>query len=177
MTPHPTDNDSPLSEVPTRPEPPDGPSFGAKVKQFFNILLLMAIAGGALYGFGWWQGNVKLSDQKAEHDRALTGSQEEALQAQTALRTEQSKSRLLLARAALLQAAFELDDRNFGTANTQVQDAVKAIAEVTESTQPDKLKAMQQELGTIEINFAINPEAQKKRLVALANQITPLLPN
>lgn len=151
-------------------------SFGSKLKTAFTTLLLMAIATGAGYGAAWWQGNTKLADQKANHDQQATQLQTQLKQANDSISAAQSTSQIMQARAALLQAAYDLDQRNFGNANTQVADATRALETITLSANPDQLKTLKEELSTVEINFVINPEEQKKRLLGFANQLLALQP-
>ncbi len=151
-------------------------SFGKKFKRFVTTLGIAAIAGGIGFGAGWWQGETRLADQKSSYDKNVTEITDQLKRTQTSLKTEQSKNQIQLARAAFLQAAAELEQRNFGSANSQIQDANKALTDVQESANAEQFNVLKDEASTIEINFAVNPEEQRKRILALANKLTQLLP-
>jgi hypothetical protein len=172
---NPTEIDSPMEDAAAAISVPKE-SFGTKFKRFVTTLGIAAIAGGIGFGVGWWQGDVRLGEQKSSYDKTVAEVTDQLKRTQVGLKIEQSKSRMALARAALLQAAAELEQRNFGSANSQVQDAVQALAEVQESANGEQFNVVKEDVGTIEINFAINPEEQKKRILGLANKLTQLLP-
>lgn len=148
-------------------------SAGSPLKSIATTLALMALSGLVGYGTAWWQGNQQLAfaDQaRQELGKQLDATKTQAIDAKT-------NTSLMKASTELYGIASELSDRNFGTAQKRLQATqdlfTKIEAKGSNSTKIDEFKKA---VAAIEINFITNPDDQKKRLLALAEQIKAIVP-
>ena len=75
------------------------------------------------------------------------------------------------------QAAAALDDRNFGVANDDMNEAVRALEAVTLPEGDPRAAALAEAIGAaraLDISVASNLGPQREALLALARQVTRL---
>ena len=138
------------------------------------IALLVALG---LYGFGRYQGNAELNTQRTEYEGKLKSSQDELAKAQAQVLAAQNRAYLMEARAALYRSATDLDSRNFGTANSHLQEASAALGKVDQSgSDGAQLQALQRSISTKNINVAINLGSQRAQVIEFAKQLNALIP-
>ncbi len=158
-------------------EPPPQPGFLAKVRSLFTVLLLMGLSAGVGYGVGYVQQRATLGQQAKRHATELESVTEQLTTAQAAARLAQTQGSLMEARALLFQSVYELDQQNFGNANSLLRQASETVTSVEYSKDEQTLAAVKEELSTAEINFATNPAEQRKRMLAFADQLRVLVPD
>ena len=83
------------------------------------------------------------------------------------------------ARAALYHCAVDLDQRNFGTANTRLQEASTALSKIEDtsgSLDTQKISSLQKNISQANINVAVNLEKQRRQVLNYVTQLNTLIP-
>ena len=88
----------------------------------------------------------------------------------------EARSQYLQVQLHLLESIDELEQRNFGNANTQLRLASEMLSNIEISKDAASLSKLQAELSTAEINFAVNPIEQRQLMLSYVEQIETLLP-
>lgn len=132
-------------------------------------LLLLAV-----YLWGNSRTRSQLDAQQSSHEQRITTAQQELQKAQAALAASNNRNQLLLARTDLYRTAADLDARNFGTANTRLQEAAAALGKVDASKgdlDAAKLAALRDAIAKTNINVAIDLQAQRSQVLDFAAQL------
>ncbi len=153
-----------------------GNGFMAKVKTFLSALLLIAISGGLGYGVGRLQSNLQVKQARTDKAAALENVETQLSEANAKVAAAEARSDYAQVQLRLLEGIDELEQRNFGNANTQLRLASETLSKIEISRNPEKLAELQAELSTAEINFAVNPVEQRKLMLGYNEQIDALLP-
>ena len=170
----PTDS-APLEASPEKKSKTKSGGFLDKVKTVFSALLLIAISGGIGYGAGILQGRVQVKQARADKETALAEVQTQLSEADEKVAAAEARSNYAQVQLRLLEGIDELEQRNFGNANTQLRLASETLSNIEISSDPDQLAALQEELSTAEINFAVNPVEQRKLMLSYVEKIEGLL--
>lgn len=152
------------------------PSFTSKAKPVLMGLFAAGIAGVAVYALGWWQGQATVDSGKQQVETI----KQELQTSQQQVNTFKNRGYLMQARAALFNAAVDLDQRNFGVANLHLQEAANALAQVKENGNKInlvKLGELQKKISQTNINVAINLEEQRQKVLAFVNDLNSLIPD
>ncbi|MBW3549826.1 MAG: hypothetical protein KY442_03085 [Proteobacteria bacterium] len=145
-----------------------------------NILigvLVVALLLLGVYLWGHFQTRSQLSAQQSEHEQRMSAVEGRLQQAQQDLSAANSRNQLLLARTALYRTATDLDQRNFGTASTHLQEAAAALGRVDASTgniNAQQLAALRGSIADMNINVATDLQQQRERVLRLATQLDAL---
>ena len=150
----------------------DAPATGSKIKFYLIGVLLVLILGAILYFVGLQAGKAQLAAQAAKFGVERNGLQSQITTAQSERDAALNRAFLNQARAALYRAAIDLDARNFGTANTHLQEAATALGPVRS---PDT-SALQQQISATDLNVAVNLSDQRKKVLGFAEQLNALTP-
>lgn len=153
-----------------------GGGFLAKVKTFFSALLLIAISGGIGYGAGILRGNLQVKQARQEKVAALADVDSQLSEANAKVAAAEARSEYAQVQLRLLEGVDELEQRNFGNANTQLRLASETLSQIEISKSPEQLAELKEELSTAEINFAVNPVEQRKLMLSYSEKIEELLP-
>ncbi|HEX9626535.1 MAG TPA: hypothetical protein VGA00_06305 [Acidiferrobacterales bacterium] len=141
-----------------------------KAKAVLLGAVVVIAVGAALYVGGYWYANRQFSGEKQQ-----LNAQVDAAQAQ--LSELSSANRLLRARFALYQAAAQLDQRNFGSANTHLHEAAGMLAgAVPGAGVAADFEALRDELAGTNIQVAEDLEAQRARVLDFGRRLDALLP-
>ena len=153
------------------------PSSASRLKTAKLVLLATAVAI-VLVAAGYFtasiQGNSRLAAQSAEHEQAVIAVRNDLQRTQQALADTTERNHLLSASAALYRTSADLDDRNFGTANTHLQAAAAAMAKAAEGSADPELARLATALGQMDINVASDLAAQRSSVLALAAEVDGL---
>lgn len=131
-----------------------------------GIVIAIVIAIG-LFATGYIKGRAPVStlqSQLAQRDAQLLISQ--------------NRSYLMEARAALYHTAIDLDQRNFGTANSRLQEAAGALENVKQDSSTidmEKITQLRSDITAMNINVAVDLENQRKHVLDLASQLNALM--
>jgi uncharacterized protein HemX len=134
---------------------------------FIGIAIAIVIAIG-LFATGYMKGRAQVSplqSQLAQRDAQLLISQ--------------NRGYLMQARAALYHTAIDLDERNFGTANSRLQEAAGALGNMKQDSSTidmEKITQLHSAIAAMNINVAVNLEDQRKHVLDLASQLDNLQP-
>lgn len=145
-----------------------------------KMLLLATAIAIALVAAGYTaasiQGSSRMAAQKARHEKNVLALQDDLQSTRKALASTTARNHLLLASAALYRTTADLDDRNFGTANTHLQEAATAMskAAAVAGTVDPKVAKLSADLGRMNINVATDLGAQRSTVLALAAQVDGL---
>ena len=136
------------------------------------VLLLL------VYLWGQSQTRERLSAQESEHQQRIVAVEKRLQATQEQLVVATNRNRLLMARTDLYRAAADLDQRNFGTANTRLQEAAAALAKVDPSSgnlDAETLGALRASIAQTNINVATDLQQQRNRVLDLAAQLDALV--
>ncbi|MDJ0735856.1 MAG: hypothetical protein QNJ47_17635 [Nostocaceae cyanobacterium] len=150
-----------------------------RVKKILATIGVAVIAGAAIYGIGWWQGSTGIADNKDRQKKQIESVQQQLQETKAQLAAVENYSYLMQTRAALFHTAVDLDRRNFGTANTHLQEAAVALSKVKDSSgtlNMDKLSSLQKAIAQSNINVAVNLEEQRRRVLSFVKQLDALIP-
>jgi hypothetical protein len=137
------------------------------VKSFFIGLLIGLIAAAVAYFAGQNKANTQIS--------ALRG---QLVQAQSRLAPLEATNTILRARGLVQSAVAALEQRNFGSADSDI----KAASGLLESVPPggaadaERLSALGKQLEDVKVSVSDDVGAQRSRLTDLAAQMESLLP-
>lgn len=150
--------------------------FMSKVKTVVVTALLMALTGAIGYGTGRMQARSQVKQAENSQQGSIEALEAKVKAAEQAVEAAEARSQLNEVRFLLLQSVDELSARNFGTANTQLRLASERLDKVSISKDAKKLDTLKKALATEEVNFAVNPVEERRKLIDFANQIDTLLP-
>ena len=157
------------SDSNTHPAAPSKPSRNLLIAVAVVIALLLGV-----YFWGHFQTRSQLGAQQTEHEQRITAVQDQLQKAQAQLAIANNRNQLLLARTDLYRTAADLDARNFGTANTRLQEAAAALGKV-DATGGDldaaKLAALRGAIAKTNINVATNLQQQRNQVLDFAAQL------
>ncbi|MEG3192081.1 hypothetical protein [Lysobacter sp. D1-1-M9] len=145
-----------------------------------NILIGVVVVALLLLGvylWGHFQTRSQLSAQQSEHEQRIAAVEGRLQQAQQDLSAANSRHQLLLARAGLYRTAIDLDQRNFGTASTHLQQAAAALGRVDASggdINAQQLAALRGSIAEMNINVATDLQRQRAQVLRLAAQLDAL---
>lgn len=137
------------------------------------VVLLLIV-----YLWGQWQARERLSAQEADYQQRIAAVEKRLQTMQEELVAATNRNRLLMARTDLYRAAADLDQRNFGTANTRLQEAAAALAKVDPSSgdiDAEKLGALRASIAKTNINVATDLQQQRNLVLDLAAQLDALV--
>jgi len=131
-----------------------------------GIVIAVLIAIG-LFATGFVKGRAQVS--------AL---QSQLTQKDAQLLISQNRGYLMQARAALYHTAIDLDQRNFGTANSRLQEAAGALGNVKQDSSAidmEKITQLHNAIAAMNINVAVNLENQRAQVLNFASQLDSLM--
>lgn len=145
----------------------------SKFKKILIGIVIATIAGAVLYGAGWWQGRSQFASDDEPLKRELQQTKEQLI-------TERNRTYLMEARGDLYDVTVNLDERNFGMANTRLQEAAAALGKVEDTDDNlniSKIQELQQAVAKKNINVAVNLEQQRNTVLSYINVLNGLIPN
>lgn len=137
------------------------------------VVLLLVV-----YLWGQSQTRERLSAQESDYQQRIVAVEKRLQTTQQQLVVATNRNRLLMARTDLYRAAADLDQRNFGTANTRLQEAAAALAKVDPSSSDidaNQLDALRASIAQTNINVATDLQQQRNRVLDLAAQLDALV--
>lgn len=151
-------------------------------KSMSSRTLLIAGAVVALlvlgvYFWGQFQTRSQLDAQKSGYEQRIGAVQQQLQAARRDLASTSNRNQLLLARTDLYRTAGDLDARNFGTANTRLQQAAAALGKVDASggdLDAQKLATLRASIANTNINVATDLQQQRAQVLDFATQLDAL---
>lgn len=162
---------SEASEVKTTDKTNKGSIF-SKIKKILISIVIVTITGAALYGAGWWQGRSQFSSDDESIERELRVAKEDLVIAR-------NRTYLMEARGDLYDTTVNLDERNFGMANTRLQQAAAALSKVEDvngNFKINKIRELQKAIASKNVNVAVNLEQQRNTILSYVNVLNKLIP-
>jgi hypothetical protein len=150
----------------------------SKVKRILIGIAAALVLAAILYGVGLSQGRAQLAAQKTGYDGQIQRLQAQVDVGKKELAAAQNGTRLVQARAGLYRTALDLERRNFGTANTHLQESAAMLGQVQGGGNLDiaRLGALKENLAKTDINVATDLEGQRKQMLDFARQVEDLTP-
>ena len=142
-------------------------------KILLRIVVTLVVAGG-LYTVGWWQGRGGLNELRVKTESTIDSLHTEVRSIQKQRTLAENYGKLMEASAGLYKTAVDLDRRNFGTANTHLQQAAQVLETVehgNEGTNPNALILLTRSIRTTNINVAVDLETQREQVLGFATQL------
>lgn len=147
----------------------------SKLKPILIGVVAALVLAAILYGVGLWQGRAPLAAQKTSYDSQVQTLQTQIATTKTELAAARNAARLMEARAGLYRTALDLEQRNFGTANTRLRESAATLAMVSDAgLDATRLDALQKQVAATNINVATNLEAQRRQVLEFAAQLEAL---
>jgi predicted negative regulator of RcsB-dependent stress response len=134
------------------------------------VILLMI----GIYYWGNVQTRNQLTAQEAQYEQRITSVDAQLQQARGELAEARNRNHLLMARTALYRTAADLDQRNFGTANTRLQEAEAALRQVNASAgglDAAELDSLRSSIEGMNLNVATNLQDQRNQVLDLASRL------
>ncbi len=144
----------------------------SKFKKILIGIVIAIITGAALYGAGWFQARSQFSSDDEPLKRELQETKEQLI-------AERNRTYLMEARGDLYDVTVNLDERNFGMANTRLQEAAAALGKVEDTDgnlNISKIQELQQAVAKKNINVAVNLEQQRNTVLSYINVLNKLIP-
>jgi hypothetical protein len=141
-------------------------------KTLVIVVIAAVVLGALLYLGGLWQGRGQLVAERSTYTAQIQ-------QLVDKLAVVETGNTLLNARIALYRAAADLDQRNFGMANSRLQEAARSLAALEPlriDVDPARLEGLRREIASTSIAVALDFEQQRTRLLSLAWQLDQLTP-
>lgn len=131
------------------------------------------VAGILVYLIGYYQGRSRVADV----EERLAVVHQELEESREQLRLARDRGRLAQALSLVYRTMLDLDDRNFGTANSRLQLTAQLL-EGVESQQLNtaELQALQREIRQTDIRVATDLENQRSLITGFAERLRSLLP-
>ena len=151
----------------------------ARGKKILIIVILVIVLAAALFGGGWWQGRAQIAAQKADYESRLQAAGDELAQTKEQLAVQTNRALLMQARAALYRTAVDLDRRNFGIANTHLQEAATALGKINDVSgglNLARLNTLQSAISETDINVAVNLQEQRAKVLGFTDELNALVP-
>lgn len=143
---------------------------GMVLVAFVVVILLMV----GLYFWGTAQTRNQLSAQEAQHQQRMSAVDAQLQETRRELGAVRNRNHLLMARTALYRTAGDLDQRNFGIANTRLQEAEAALRRVDAATgglDAARLDTLRASIQGMNINVATDLQDQRNAVLDLASRL------
>ena len=147
---------------------------GGPNKVVIGIIVALVVAG-ALYAFGLMSGKGQMAAQKTDYEAQLQTSKASLQSANEQVATLTERGYLMQGQLFLYRTAVDLDQRNFGIANTHLKSAAASLAQV-KNTQAEKVSALHDEIAATNINVATNLQTQRDKVLGFVKQLDALAP-
>ncbi len=137
------------------------------------VILLMV----GIYYWGNVQTRNQLTAQETQNQQRITAVEAQMQETRRELETARNRNHLLMARTDLYRTAADLDQRNFGTANTRLQEAEAALRRVDASSgglDAAELDSLRSSLKGMNLNVATNLQDQRNQVLDLASRLDQL---
>lgn len=132
----------------------------------------------AVYFWGRVQTGKQLDAQKTSYEQRLGTMQEQLKQLRSELAASSNRNQLLLARTDLYRSAAELDQRNFGIANTRLQEAAAALGKVdgaVSGLEAAALGTLRAAIAQTDINVATDLQQQRNDILDFAERLDAMV--
>ncbi|HZO87917.1 MAG TPA: hypothetical protein VFB38_06215 [Chthonomonadaceae bacterium] len=147
-------------------------SKGKRILIGAGIALVIA---AALFLVGFFIGRGQMAAQQAQAQQLRAQAQQ--LRAQFA--TAEALSRLLVARGWVYRATIDLEQRNFGLANSDLSRAtaiLRSVQPAQAGVDPTQMQRLAQAIAGTNVQVATDIGNQRRQILALADGLDTLLP-
>jgi len=146
------------------------PAKPSKAKPVLLGIGAVLLIGALLFGWGFLQGRAGMTEQQSQFayetqaiSRQLNQSQSDLTQSRRETEEAKNLSRVMQARGELYRSAVDLEQRNFGTANTHLRQSAVLLGEVGTGANIDttRVNAVRDALAKTNIAVASDLGAQR----------------
>ncbi|MDQ3206736.1 MAG: hypothetical protein M3Q40_09610 [Pseudomonadota bacterium] len=142
-----------------------------------KLLIAAAVVLLVILGVYYWgnaQTRSQLAAQQTDYEQRIGTTQQQLQATRNELATARNRNQLLMARTDLYRAAADLDQRNFGTANTRLQEAAAALGRVDSSVggiDTADFAQLRSAIAITNVNVATNLQDQRNLVLNLAARL------
>jgi len=139
----------------------------SRARSMIIVTLVVILALVAVYYVGLTQGRQELAAQKASFEKQVNGLQR-------GLALSESRNALSTGRLSLCRTAIDLDQKNFGLANTHIREAASALSLVSPvliGADPARFEEIRRSLSTTNLEVASDTEKQKSDIQNIIIQL------
>ncbi|QOW20533.1 hypothetical protein INQ41_05845 [Lysobacter ciconiae] len=132
------------------------------------------VIAGVLYYVGLSQGRKELATQKVHYEQQIEQGNQTLGAAKADLAKVQNRNYLMRARVDLYRTAVDLDQRNFGIANTRLHEAADSLGQIQKDAGGIDLGGVAKLKDAIESNdftVAADLEGQRANVLDFAAQL------
>lgn len=136
------------------------------------IVVILVLIGAGLYWFGLTQGRSQLEAERQNFNSQIQQMNARMVQAEYG-------GRLTQARFLLCRTSYDLDQRNFGLANSDLKAAGAALAAINPAllgVDPAGFEVLRKDIAATDINVAVDLEAQRNLILNYSTRLEDLLP-
>ena len=136
------------------------------------IVVILVSVGFGLYWFGLTQGRSQLEAERQSFSSQVQQMNARMVQAEYG-------GRLTQARFLLCRTSYDLDQRNFGLANSDLKAAGTALAAINPAllgVDPAGFEVLRKDIAATDINVAVDLEAQRILILNYSARLEDLLP-
>jgi hypothetical protein len=136
------------------------------------IVVVLLLVGAGLYWFGLTQGRSQLEAERQNFSSQIQQMNARMVQAEYG-------GRLTQARFLLCRTSYDLDQRNFGLANSDLKAAGAALAAINPSLlgiDPAGFEVLRKDIAATDINVAVDLETQRSLILNYSARLEDLLP-
>lgn len=158
----------------SNPTPHTGTLSSNKTRMVLVAAVIVILAMIGIYYWGNVQTRNQLTAQETDYQERIASVDSQLQEARRELAAARNRNHLLVARTALYRTAADLDQRNFGTANTRLQEAEAALGSVDASSggiDAAGLDTLRASIRGMNINVATNLQEQRNQVLELASQL------
>ncbi|WP_222564268.1 hypothetical protein [Novilysobacter antarcticus] len=132
------------------------------------------VVAGVLYYVGLSQGRKELATQKLQYEQQIEQGNQILGESKADLAKVQNRNYLMRARVDLYRTAVDLDQRNFGIANTRLHEAADALGQIQKDAggiDLSKVAALKQSIESNDFTVAADLENQRANVLDFAAQL------
>lgn len=158
----------------TNPEPRSNALSSYKTRMVLVAAVVVILLMVGIYYWGNMQTRNQLAAQETQYQQRIAAAEAQLLETRRELDAARNRNHLMMARTDLYRTAADLDQRNFGTANTRLQEAAAALRRVDASSgdlDAAKLDAVRSTIEGMNINVATNLQDQRNQVLDLASRL------
>lgn len=143
-------------------------------KKILTIFIAALLLGLILYFSGYMRSRGRVNVLEGQ----ITTLEQQLTNVQAQLAHADDRVHLMHALTLLYQAGRDLDARNFGIANTKLQQVASVIDSVKSPTiRTDELQQLQQRIAAMDIRVAADLEAQRQQINSFTEELRSLIPD
>lgn len=152
-------------------------TFRGAVKRFLTRVAIALAVLVVAYLLGFQRGHAGVSAERANHEARLREVETRVASTQADLAKARGLANLMAAHSAILQAALDLDQRNFGTATSHLHEAAgltEHLDAAAAGIDAARLDALRSRLAAADLSVAADLGTQRQQILAFADEMSAM---